>query len=90
MALGPRLLEALQHVHDLRIRHGDLHEGNVLVTPEGSVFLLDFGNCELDAPDSALEDEQYYVSHLLSMKPRVRRLSLALRAHTSSRCLGGS
>ena len=78
MALGPRLLDALQHVHDMGIRHGDLHEGNILVTPEDGVLLLDFGNCELDAPDSALEDERYYVSHLLSMKPRVRRLSLAL------------
>ena len=43
-ALGPRLLEVLQRVHDLGIGHGDLHPGNILVTPDSvthKAYLLD-------------------------------------------------
>jgi len=77
LALGPRLLEALQKVHELKIRHGDVHEANILVTPEGGVFLLDFDACEWDAPDWALEDEQSWVEKTLSWKPWVRPHVLA-------------
>ena len=74
MALGPRLLEALERVHELGIRHGDcLHEGNMLVTPEDEVILLDFGMCQLDAPDWRLDQEHKLVAHTLSLKYQVRR-----------------
>lgn len=38
-----RLLEAFAKLHDARIVHGDIHPGNVLVRPDGSVCILDFG-----------------------------------------------
>ena len=72
-ALSLRLLEALQRVHDVGIRHGDLHAGNILVTPGDAVFLLGFGECELDAHHWDLEAEQRIFQQLLSLRPQVRR-----------------
>ena len=70
-ALGPRLLEVLQRVHDLGIRHGDLHPGNILVTPDSVVFILDFDGCEIAAPERALAAEQHDLEYMLSLKPHV-------------------
>ena len=43
VALAIELCEALAYCHRKRIIHGDLKPGNILVTPEGRVKLLDFG-----------------------------------------------
>ena len=32
------------------ILHGDLHSGNILVTPDDTVYLLDFEGCDMSAP----------------------------------------
>ena len=41
--LFSRVCDAVQYAHDHLIVHCDLKPGNILVTPEGSVKLLDFG-----------------------------------------------
>lgn len=41
------LLSALGHAHRLLVVHGDLKPGNVLVTPDGTPRLLDFGIARL-------------------------------------------
>ncbi len=73
-ALAPRVLEALQRVHDLGIRHNDLHEGNILVTREHAVFLLDFDKCNLAPYEGFLAAERHEWSYLLNFRPQARML----------------
>ena len=80
--LGPRLLEALRRVHELGIRHGDLHPGNILVTPDDAVFVLDFDGCETSAPAWALDQEQrffvdFFVDHDVSLILHLQRCRAA-------------
>ena len=41
--IGLQLADAVAHAHDRGIVHRDLKSGNVMVTPEGRVKVLDFG-----------------------------------------------
>ena len=75
-------------MHELGIRHGDVHEGNILVTADDAVFLLDFGACVLDLDDWELDGEQRSVTFLMSLPPQVRRHSALplLRCPEAHRC----
>lgn len=42
LALGDRLAALLDRVHERGVVYGDLHPGNIMVTPEGGVALVDF------------------------------------------------
>jgi serine/threonine-protein kinase len=49
------LLNAFASLHDSRIVHGDVHPGNVLVRPDGSVCVLDFGRSRITRADGVYE-----------------------------------
>jgi hypothetical protein len=59
--LGPELLDRVWHqvalLHRARIAHHDLVASNVLVDADGQPWLVDFGNAETGATDSALADD---------------------------------
>ena len=44
-------------IHEAGVLHGDLHKGNILVTPRRQVFILDFDGCVLDASDDRRKAE---------------------------------
>lgn len=59
--LGPELLDRVWHqvalLHRARIAHHDLVASNVMVDADGQPWLVDFGNAETGAADSALADD---------------------------------
>src|SRR5215471_6262319 len=56
MRYGVQIASALAHSHARSIIHRDLKSGNIVVTPEGLVKVLDFGLARR-VPKQALEDE---------------------------------
>ncbi|KAK9916980.1 hypothetical protein WJX75_009469 [Coccomyxa subellipsoidea] len=70
-ALDDEVLSALDEIHKLGVLHGDLHEGNILVTPECKVVVLDFNGAHLEAPANELTAEQDHVALLLAMQVAV-------------------
>ena len=67
-ALDNDLLSALHQIHQLGVLHGDLHAGNIVVTPENRVVVLDFDGARLQAPANELTAEQDHVAMLLAMQ----------------------
>ncbi len=53
--LATRLGRALARMHQLGLRHADLHAGNVLVDARGEPWLVDAGGAQLGAPLSPAE-----------------------------------
>ena len=67
-ALGDEVLSALDQIHKLAVLHGDPHEGNILVTPERKVVVLDFNGARLEATATGLTEELGHVALLLGMQ----------------------
>lgn len=66
-------LEALASVHAAGIVHRDLKPGNVFVTPEGSVTLLDFGLAEGEGVDGRPLAQVDIAGTAITMAPEVLR-----------------
>jgi serine/threonine-protein kinase len=42
-SIGLKIANALQHIHEVGIVHRDLKPGNIMITPNGTVKVMDFG-----------------------------------------------
>ncbi len=74
-ALDDEVLSALDEIHKLGVLHGDLHEGNILITTECKVVVLDFDGARMEAPAAELIAEQDHVALLLAMQVNLGSLS---------------
>jgi tetratricopeptide (TPR) repeat protein/tRNA A-37 threonylcarbamoyl transferase component Bud32 len=63
--LFSRVCDAVQYAHDHMIVHCDLKPGNILVTPEGSVKLLDFGIAKILADPAQTQPPSLAASALI-------------------------
>jgi eukaryotic-like serine/threonine-protein kinase len=63
--LFSRVCDAVQYAHDHLIVHCDLKPGNILVTPEGAVKLLDFGIAKILADPANPEPAAKAISAMI-------------------------
>lgn len=56
-ALDHKLKSALVQIHDAGVLHRDLHEGNILMTPDHRVLVLDFAAAQLDPRRELMDAE---------------------------------
>jgi serine/threonine protein kinase len=70
MRYGLQIASALAHSHDRSIVHRDLKSGNIVVTPEGLVKVLDFGLAKR-MPKKAREDEATQIMGPLDSADRI-------------------
>ena len=66
--LDSKLKAALAQIHAAGILHNDLHEGNILVTPDDQVFILDFAGSRQHASRKWLREEEEALMEELATK----------------------
>lgn len=58
--------EALEALHSLGVAHCDVRAANMLLKPDGSVILIDFGHARLDAGAEDMSQDSLNLSRILS------------------------
>lgn len=69
-SLDGESLRLLDCMHCLGVLHGDIHRGNIIVTPSQQVVLLDFGHSVYPASPSDMAAEQQWLQDILAIKVR--------------------
>lgn len=57
-ALVQMLESVMDEIHAAGVVHGNLHNGNILVTPDNHVLVLDFARAVLDPTDELVKAEK--------------------------------
>ncbi|HET9185959.1 MAG TPA: serine/threonine-protein kinase [Solirubrobacterales bacterium] len=80
--LARELLEALDHIHSVGILHRDIKPANVIVEPDGTAKLIDFGIAlprgatALTSPGLVLGTERYAAPEVMEGRPATERSDL--------------
>lgn len=67
-SLDDQLLAVIDKVHRFGVCHHDLHSGNILITAEDEVVLLDFAAAKLNSSAEVCCEEREHMAMLLSLK----------------------
>jgi serine/threonine protein kinase len=70
LRLFVKVCEAVHHAHRSLVVHRDLKPGNILVTPEGTPKLLDFGIARLLSPPDAATPADHTATSLRAFTPQ--------------------
>jgi tetratricopeptide (TPR) repeat protein len=80
--LARELLEALDHIHRVGILHRDIKPANIIVEPDGTAKLIDFGIAlprdatALTSPGLILGTERYAAPEVMAGRPATERSDL--------------
>jgi tetratricopeptide (TPR) repeat protein len=80
--LARELLEALDHIHGVGILHRDIKPANIIVEPDGTAKLIDFGIAlprdatALTSPGLILGTERYAAPEVMEGRPATERSDL--------------
>ena len=80
-AFTHKVANAVDLIHEAGVLHGDLHKRNILVTPSGQIFILDFDGSKLCASHERLVAEKAHMTDLLSYMVRLTMATLDGAAH---------
>lgn len=67
-ALDSQFLAVLDSIHSFGICHHDLHQGNILVTADHQIVLLDFAGASLQSTAEERMAERKHMAMLLSLR----------------------
>jgi hypothetical protein len=93
-SLARELLEALAHIHDVGILHRDVKPANIIIEPEGTAKLIDFGIAlprdatALTNPGLVLGTERYAAPEVMEGRPATERSDLYSLGVVLGKCDG--
>jgi serine/threonine-protein kinase len=92
--LAREMLEALAHIHDVGILHRDVKPANIIVEPEGTAKLIDFGIAlprdatSLTSTGLVLGTERYAAPEVMEGRPASERSDLYSLGVVLGKCEG--